>query len=202
VPYCRLYTTCSPRPKSARSSPRIVNLILKIFILISLAIFFYLFRVNVIAAPILKIGDDAPTFSLPGGEGKQVNLIDYKGKWVVLYFYPKDDTPGCTREACQFRDDFKILETLGAKVIGVSVDDSFSHKKFAEKYNLPFPLLSDASGEVADRYGALNNFLVIKLAKRYTYLINPQGKIAKIYLSVDTSRHSQEIIEDLKRLKE
>jgi peroxiredoxin Q/BCP len=175
---------------------------LKIFILISLAIFFYLFRVNVIAAPILKIGDDAPTFSLPGGEGKQVNLIDYKGKWVVLYFYPKDDTPGCTREACQFRDDFKILETLGAKVIGVSVDDSFSHKKFAEKYNLPFPLLSDASGEVADRYGALNNFLVIKLAKRYTYLINPQGKIAKIYLSVDTSRHSQEIIEDLKRLKE
>lgn len=154
------------------------------------------------AAPILKIGDDAPTFSLPGGEGKQVNLIDYKGKWVVLYFYPKDDTPGCTREACQFRDDFKILETLGAKVIGVSVDDSFSHKKFAEKYNLPFPLLSDASGEVADRYGALNNFLVIKLAKRYTYLINPQGKIAKIYLSVDTSRHSQEIIEDLKRLKE
>jgi peroxiredoxin Q/BCP len=175
---------------------------LKIFILISLAIFFYLFRVNVIAAPILKIGDDAPTFSLPGGEGKQVNLIDYKGKWVVLYFYPKDDTPGCTREACQFRDDFKILEALGAKVIGVSVDDSFSHKKFAEKYNLPFPLLSDASGEVADRYGALNNFLVIKLAKRYTYLINPQGKIAKIYLSVDTSRHSQEIIEDLKRLKE
>ena len=175
---------------------------MKIFILISLAIFFYLFRINVIAAPILKIGDDAPTFSLPGGEGKQVNLIDYKGKWVVLYFYPKDDTPGCTREACQFRDDFKILETLGAKVIGVSVDDSFSHKKFAEKYNLPFPLLSDASGEVADRYGALNNFLVIKLAKRYTYLINPQGKIAKIYLSVDTSRHSQEIIEDLKRLKE
>ena len=175
---------------------------MKIFILISLAIFFYLFRVNVIAAPILKIGDDAPTFSLPGGEGKQVNLLDYKGKWVVLYFYPKDDTPGCTREACQFRDDFKILETLGAKVIGVSVDDSFSHKKFAEKYNLPFPLLSDASGEVADRYGALNNFLVIKLAKRYTYLINPQGKIAKIYLSVDTSRHSQEIIEDLKRLKE
>lgn len=175
---------------------------MKIFILISLAIFFYLFRINVIAAPILKIGDDAPTFSLPGDEGKQVNLIDYKGKWVVLYFYPKDDTPGCTREACQFRDDFKILEALGAKVIGVSVDDSFSHKKFSEKYNLPFPLLSDASGEVADRYGALNNFLVIKLAKRYTYLINPQGKIAKIYFSVDTSRHSQEIIEDLKRLKE
>jgi len=87
-------------------------------------------------------------------------------------------------------------------VVGVSIDDSFSHKKFAEKYNLPFPLLSDSSGEVASRYGALNNFLVIKLAKRYTYLINPQGKIAKIYLSIDTSKHSQEIIEDLKTLKQ
>ncbi len=175
---------------------------MKIFILISLAIAFYLFRVNVMAAPILKVGDDAPTFTLPDSLGNQVSLNDYKGKWVVLYFYPKDDTPGCTTEACHFRDDFKSLEAIGAKVIGVSIDDSFSHKKFAEKYNLPFPLLSDASGEVASRYGALNNFLVIKLAKRYTYLINPQGKIAKIYLSVDTSKHSQEIIDDLKALKE
>ena len=175
---------------------------MKIFILISFAIAFYLFKVNVMAAPILKIGDDAPTFTLPDSQGNQVSLNDYKGKWAVLYFYPKDDTPGCTKEACQFRDDFKTLEALGAKVIGVSIDDSFSHKKFAEKYNLPFPLLSDASGEVADRYGALNNFLLIKLAKRYTYLINPKGKIAKIYLSVDTSKHSQEIIEDLKELKE
>ena len=175
---------------------------MKILILISFAIAFYLFRLNVMAAPILKIGDDAPTFTLPDSQGNQVSLNDYKGKWAVLYFYPKDDTPGCTKEACQFRDDFKTLEALGAKVIGISIDDSFSHKKFAEKYNLPFPLLSDASGEVADRYGALNNFLVIKLAKRYTYLINPKGKIAKIYLSVDTSKHSQEIIEDLKKLKE
>ena len=175
---------------------------MKIFILISFAIAFYLFKVNIMAAPILKIGDDAPSFTLPDSQGNQVSLNDYKGKWAVLYFYPKDDTPGCTKEACQFRDDFKTLEALGAKVIGVSIDDSFSHKKFAEKYNLPFPLLSDASGEVADRYGSLNNFLVIKLAKRYTFLINPQGKIAKIYLSVDTSKHSQEIIEDLKKLKE
>ena len=174
---------------------------MKIFILITLAIAFYLFRVNVMAAPILKVGDDAPTFTLPDSLGNQVSLNDYKGKWVVLYFYPKDDTPGCTTEACHFRDDFKSLEAIGAKVIGVSIDDSFSHKKFAEKYNLPFPLLSDASGEVASRYGALNNFLVIKLAKRYTYLINSQGKIAKIYLSVDTSKHSQEIIDDLKGLK-
>ena len=175
---------------------------MKIFILIGIAIVFYLLRTNVMAAPILKIGDDAPSFTLPDSQGNQVNLNDYKGKWLVLYFYPKDDTPGCTTEACHFRDDFKFLESLGAKVVGVSIDDSFSHKKFAEKYNLPFPLLSDSSGEVASRYGALNNFLVIKLAKRYTYLINPQGKIAKIYLSIDTSKHSQEIIEDLKPLKQ
>ena len=175
---------------------------MKIFILIGIAIVFYLLRANVMAAPILKIGDDAPTFALPDSQGNQVNLTDYKGKWLVLYFYPKDDTPGCTTEACHFRDDFKFLESLGAKVVGVSIDDSFSHKKFAEKYNLPFPLLSDSSGEVASRYGALNNFLVVKLAKRYTYLINPQGKIAKIYLSIDTSKHSQEIIEDLKTLKQ
>ena len=154
------------------------------------------------ATPILKIGDDAPSFTLPDSQDNQVSLNDYKGKWAVLYFYPKDDTPGCTKEACQFRDDFKTLEALGAKVVGISVDDSFSHRKFAEKYNLPFPLLSDASGEVADRYGALNNFLIIKLAKRYTYLINPEGKIVKIYHSVNTSKHSQEIIEDLKKLKE
>ena len=154
------------------------------------------------AAPILKSGDDAPNFTLPDNQGRQVSLSDFKSKWVVLYFYPKDDTPGCTTEACHFRDDFKLLENLGAQVVGMSIDDSFSHKKFAEKYNLPFPLLSDASGEVASLYGALNNFLVIKLAKRYTYLINPQGKIAKIYLSVDTSKHSQEIIEDLKTLKQ
>jgi len=175
---------------------------MKIFIVICVAIFIYLFRINIMAAPILKSGDDAPNFTLPDNQGRQVSLSDFKSKWVVLYFYPKDDTPGCTTEACHFRDDFKLFENLGAQVVGMSIDDSFSHKKFAEKYNLPFPLLSDASGEVASLYGALNNFLVIKLAKRYTYLINPQGKIAKIYLSVDTSKHSQEIIEDLKKLKE
>ena len=175
---------------------------MKIFIIICVAIFIYLFRINIMASPILKSGDDAPNFTLPDNQGRQVSLSDFKSKWVVLYFYPKDDTPGCTTEACHFRDDFKLLENLGAQVVGMSIDDSFSHKKFAEKYNLPFPLLSDASGEVASLYGALNNFLVIKLAKRYTYLINPQGKIAKIYLSVDTSKHSQEIIEDLKKLKE
>lgn len=119
---------------------------MKIFIIICVAIFIYLFRINIMAAPILKSGDDAPNFTLPDNQGRQVSLSDFKSKWVVLYFYPKDDTPGCTTEACHFRDDFKLLENLGAQVVGMSIDDSFSHKKFAEKYNLPFPLLSDASG--------------------------------------------------------
>jgi peroxiredoxin Q/BCP len=146
------------------------------------------------------VGQAAPDFSLQDQNGKTHRLADYAGKWLVLYFYPKDDTPGCTKEACSFRDDLFQLEKLGAKVVGVSVDDTDSHAKFAAKYNLPFPLLADTDAKVAESYGALNNLLVIKIAKRYTFLIDPQSKIAKSYLSVDTSRHSLEIIEDLKRL--
>ena len=148
----------------------------------------------------LQTGQMAPAFSLPDQSGKVIKLEDFLGKWVVLYFYPKDDTPGCTKEACSFRDDLTTLEKLGAKVVGVSVDDSDSHSKFASKYHLPFPLLADADGKVADSYGALTNLLLLKIAKRYTFLIDPKGKIAKVYLSVDTSRHSQEIVDDLKKL--
>jgi peroxiredoxin Q/BCP len=147
-----------------------------------------------------KIGDPAPAFDLPDHLGQRHRLQDYAGKWVVLYFYPKNDTPGCTKEACSFRDDLFQLEKLGAKVIGASVDDTDSHAKFAKKYNLPFPLLVDKDGKLAASYGALTNLGVVKFAKRYTFLIDPDGKIAKVYLSVDTSRHSQEIIDDLKRL--
>ena len=151
------------------------------------------------AAEIPKLGDKAPDFSLPDQNGQIKKLSDFSGQWVVLYFYPKDDTPGCTKEACSFRDDLASLEKLGAKVLGVSIDNSDSHAKFASKYHLPFSLLADSDGKVAESYGALNNLLVIKIAKRYTFLINPSGKIAKVYLSVDTSRHSQEIIDDLKK---
>lgn len=146
------------------------------------------------------VGDAAPTFKLRDAKNKPHLLTDYAGKWLVLYFYPKDDTPGCTKEACHFRDDLAQLQKLGGNVVGVSVDESGSHAEFAKKYNLPFPLLADIEGKVADSYGALTNLGIMKIAKRYTFLIDPQGKIAKIYLSVDTSRHSQEIIEDLKKL--
>lgn len=148
----------------------------------------------------VKAGQPAPAFSLPDQNGKLHALGDYAGKWLVLYFYPKDDTPGCTKQACSFRDDLFQIEKLGAKVVGVSVDSSDSHAQFARKYKLPFPLLADHEGKVADSYGALTNLGIIKLAKRYTFLIDGQGKVAKVYLSVDTSRHSQEIIDDLKKL--
>ncbi len=153
------------------------------------------------ATTLPKAGEKAPDFNLPDTKGELHGLSNYSGKWLVLYFYPKDDTPGCTKEACSFRDDLNKLDKLGAQIVGVSVDDSGSHAKFSEKYHLPFPLLSDKDGKVADSYGALMNLFVMKIAKRYTFLIDPQGTIAKVYLSVDTSRHSQEVIDDLQALK-
>jgi len=159
------------------------------------------FSMTSTAANTSKNGEPAPDFNLPDANGQSHKLADYAGKWVVLYFYPKDDTPGCTKEACSFRDDLAQIDKLGAQVIGVSVDDTDSHAKFAAKYHLPFPLLADKDGKVADSYGALTNLYLVKIAKRYTFLIDPQGRIAKTYLSVDTSSHSQEIIDDLKLLR-
>lgn len=148
-----------------------------------------------------KPGTLAPDFVLPDQQGVLRRLSDFRGKWVVLYFYPKDETPGCTTEACAFRDDWQALNELHAQVIGISLDDAQSHARFAAKYHLPFALLSDGSGDVVARYGALTNLLVLKLAKRYTYVIAPDGKIARAYFDVDPSRHSREVIEFLKSVK-
>ncbi|MDP2152840.1 MAG: peroxiredoxin [Methylotenera sp.] len=151
--------------------------------------------------PSLTIGENAPDFKLKDTKSREHSLSDYKGKYVVLYFYPKNDTPGCTKEACQFRDDLSKLEQLNAKVIGVSVDSEASHQKFAEKYHLPFTLLADTDGNVADTYHALTNLIFTKIAKRYTFLIDPDSKIIKIYNSVDVSNHSQQIIDDLRSIQ-
>jgi peroxiredoxin Q/BCP len=152
------------------------------------------------AAELPAVGKPAPDFNLPDQNGKQHALKDYRGKWLVLYFYPRDESPGCTAEACAFRDDLTQITELGAQVVGVSVDDTRSHAEFAKKYHLPFPLLADKTTETADRYGSLMNLIVIKVARRYTFLIDPQGNVSKVYLSVETSRHSKEIIDDLKKM--
>lgn len=172
-----------------------------LFYLAVLVLAFWGYRHFNSAVPTVKIGQAAPTFKLPDASGSMLNLAQLKGSWVVLYFYPKDDTPGCTKEACHFRDDMHQLEKLGAKVVGVSVDDSQSHAAFAKKYTLPFPLLSDADGTVAAQYGALTNLGVMKMAKRYTFLIDPAGMLAKSYYQVEASTHSQQIINDLKQLQ-
>ncbi len=147
-----------------------------------------------------KAGHAAPDFELPDQNGLRHSLKEFTGKWLVLYFYPKDDTPGCTQEACRFRDDRQLLADLGAEVVGISVDDSDSHAAFARKYRLPFTLLADESGEVAARYRCLLDFGFFRIARRYTFLVDPQGKVAKVYVKVETSRHSQEVVEDLKLL--
>jgi peroxiredoxin Q/BCP len=152
------------------------------------------------AADVPEVGQMAPDFVLPDQNGNQVSLSSLRGRWLVLYFYPKNDTPGCTEEACNFRDDMATLTSMGAQIVGVTVDDTDSNARFAKKYYLPFPLLADKDGAVAERYGALSDWLVARFARRYTFLIDPQGKIAKSYLDVDTSKHSAEIIDDLKLL--
>ena len=149
----------------------------------------------------LKPGQPAPDFKLTDQHGQTHTLADFQGKWLALYFYPKDDTPGCTKQACSFRDGLQELTDLGADVLGVSVDDSNSHIAFAKKYHLQFPLLADTTTETTARYYSLINLGVIKFARRNTFLIDPQGKLARIYLSASAARNSTEVIEDLKYLQ-
>jgi peroxiredoxin Q/BCP len=146
----------------------------------------------------------ASEFSLPDADGSIRKLSDYRGSWVVLYFYPKDDTPGCTKEACGFRDSLTELKKLGVSVLGVSKDSVASHRKFADKYGLTFPLLSDESKTVLKAYGAWGKkrFLGkdIEGTLRKTFLIDPDGTIFKSYDKVNPTQHADEIIRDLSGL--
>ncbi len=153
-----------------------------------------------------KVGIKAKSFSLPDENGKIHSLKDYLGKWVVLYFYPKDDTPGCTKEACNFRDALQDLKKLNVIVLGISKDSIKSHKKFAEKYHLNFPILSDEDKKVIKMYGAwgTKEFMGRKFEGilRTTYLTNPKGKIVKVYEKVNPLIHAGEIISEMQsRLK-
>jgi len=153
------------------------------------------------AAP--QDGQAAPDFKLQDQNGKWHTLAEQHGKWVVLYFYPKDFTPGCTTEVCQFRDDVLKLHKAHAEVFGVSLDDVKSHADFAEKYHVPFPLLSDHDQVVAKAYGVLtfSQKMNMSYAKRETFLIDPRGKIAKHYLDVDPKENSGQVLADIQKLK-
>jgi peroxiredoxin Q/BCP len=150
----------------------------------------------------LKENTKAPSFKLKDQDGKFHSLKDYIGQFVLIYFYPKDDTPGCTKEACMIRDDFHNFQKINAKVLGVSADSVESHKKFQEKYKLPFTILSDDKKTVLEKYGALKEksmfgkkFIGIQ---RMSYLVGKDGKILKIYKNVKPETHAKEVLEDLK----
>ncbi len=149
-------------------------------------------------------GQVAPQFSLPDANGKKHALKDYRGQWVLVYFYPKDDTPGCTKEACMLRDNFPQFGKVKAVVLGISKDTPASHKKFAAKYDLPFTLLADEDKKVAAVYGAWGDKSmygrIFKGMRRVSVLIDPKGKIAKLYDKVKPSEHAEEVLADLKSL--
>jgi peroxiredoxin Q/BCP len=149
-----------------------------------------------------EVGSPAPAFHLQDQAGAWHDLGEYRGKWLVLYFYPKDDTPGCTTQACEFRDNIFAFSKQGAVILGISVDDVASHKHFAEEHNLPFTLLADSTKETAKSYGVLRSALgLMEIASRETFIIDPQGRIAKHYASVDPKGHSQAVLTDLKGLQ-
>ena len=148
----------------------------------------------------INIGQKAPTFNLQDQNGTWHKLEDYKGQWVVLYFYPKDGTPGCTTEACNFRDNIFEFQKLNAQILGVSLDNVKSHQEFSEKYSLPFPILADVDKSCAENYGVLGKFMLMTIAKRQSFIINPDGEIVKHYKKVDSDIHSAEVINDLKQL--
>lgn len=154
----------------------------------------------------IEVDTLAPDFVLPDQDGAEHSLSQYRGQWVLLYFYPKDDTPGCTKEACSIRDAFPHFEALNIKVLGISVDSSESHRQFAAKYKLPFTLLSDAHKKVVHQYDVWGekNFMGREYegTTRSSFLIDPTGTIEKIYTDVKPEKHAEEVLQDLKRLEE
>jgi peroxiredoxin Q/BCP len=177
-----------------------MRLDLRLVVIIAMSTFLTTFFPWLARAEMLKVGDLAPAFSTNAIVGDQtfpVRLIDYRGRKVVLYFYPKDNTPGCTREACAFRDGYAKLQGWGIALFGCSIDSETSHRAFAKKYGLPFPLLLDPDNKIAKAYGADNGIPILGLDRRVTYVIGDDGHILKVYPSVDPGTHAVEIIREL-----
>jgi peroxiredoxin Q/BCP len=147
------------------------------------------------------VGANAPEFILTSNEGKQVSLKDYRGKWVVLYFYPKDFTSGCTLEAHNFQRDLAKYEQMNAVILGVSLDSAESHKDFCTKEGLSFKLLSDPEGKISNEYGSIMEYQGAKYSARNTFLIDPSGKVAKVFAKVKPAGHSEEVLQALAELQ-
>lgn len=160
----------------------------------------FVLSLPVFASEPFAVGQPAPEFELSDQNGQLHSLEDYRDKWVVLYFYPKDQTPGCTTEACEFRDNIFAFRKINAQILGVSLDDAESHREFAEKYGLPFPLLADIEGKASEAYGVKTRMFGMTIAKRQTFLIDPDGTLAKHYQKVAPATHSQQVLADLREL--
>jgi peroxiredoxin Q/BCP len=145
-------------------------------------------------------GQPAPEFRLQDQHGEWHTVEQHRGKWITLYFYPKDDTPGCTKEACEFRDNIFAYDDLGAIILGISLDDTASHEAFAEKYSLPFSILADTEKKTAIDYGVYTKIANFEMARRETFLLNPDGIIVKHYAKVSPASHSEEVLADLREL--
>ena len=154
------------------------------------------------AASVPSVGSLAPEFTLNSQEGKPVSLKDYRGRWVVLYFYPKDFTGGCTIEAHNFQRDQAQYQPKNAVVLGVSVDSADSQKQFCTKEGLNFKLLADTDHKVSSQYGSLTNLGLVKFASRHTFIINPEGKIVKVFTEVNPNKHSDEVLAALSALQQ
>ena len=171
-----------------------------------LAVFLFLvsmgliFSLQTLAGDPPEVGSEAPGFRLQDQNGEWHELSDYRGGWLAVYFYPRDDTPGCTTEACNFRDNIYAFKAIGASVVGISVDDVESHREFSDKYKLPFIILADETGATAEAYGVLRDFKLTKIASRQSFLINPAGIIVKHYGDVDPENHTQQVLADLEAM--
>ncbi len=170
-------------------------------VLLAVAVMFFGVRAFGASDPIPQVGQTAPEFTLPSQEGTNVSLSQYKGKWVVLYFYPKDQTSGCTIEAHNFQKDMGKFDAINAVVLGVSVDSVQSHQAFCAKDGLHFKLLSDTGHNVVQQYGSLASYMGMKMAKRNTFLIDPHGKIVKEWIGVDPDHASSEVLDAIKGMQ-
>ena len=170
--------------------------------LVSISVLFLMFLSKTQAATSPAVGELAPDFRLQDSAGQWHALSEYRGKWVALYFYPKDGTPGCTTEACEFRDNVFAFRDANAVIVGISVDDVDDHRKFAAKHSLPFTILADSDQNVSKTYGVLASFLGWHFSRRETFLINPEGRIVKHYENVSPKGHSTLVLADIKAMQE